>query len=273
MVRRSSFSIIVAVVMLVATFAVVQPAKASTYYDHGSFEACYAYWGWTVQLGTMDLDYGDDVQLEVDIDTQFDELVIEMRRVLPSKKVVVSAVSYYNDRFSATYTNTTIPYLGEKIEVSMRVYVSKASSNQDGTWSISWDDDESSFQNDSPNASNCTGAGDSDSAAPWFNPNDGRVDPRPGDRLAVYCNAAVTPPEVLVYGVQDNSKGVFLAKFSNADLLKAGPEGMTKAVDGLGTVSTMQDGGNHFYVAWNGGQFKATGRGDFSKSFTCEFAQ
>jgi len=112
--------------------------------------------------------------------------------------------------------------------------------------------------------------------AQWFNPGDDRVDPRPGDRLAVYCNPTAKPPSIVVYGIADNvpdwQKGFWLATFVNADLLKAGPKGITKDLGpGNGTVSMMQDGKGHFYVAWNGGKFGANGHGDFSKSFTCSF--
>lgn len=114
-----------------------------------------------------------------------------------------------------------------------------------------------------------------DEVAPkWFDPGDSRVEPKPGDRLAVWCNVNANPPNVVVYGVAgdqpDWNKGFWLATFVNADLLKAGPSGITKnAVEGI--VSMMQDGKGHFYVAWNGGKYGATGQGIWSKSFTCNF--
>lgn len=113
-------------------------------------------------------------------------------------------------------------------------------------------------------------------AVMWFNPGDKRVDGHPGDRIAVWCNTTATPPNIVVYGVGDNatngSHGFWLATFNNADLLKAGKAGITKnAGAGNGTVSAMQDGSGNFYVAWNGGIFKATGQGDFAKSFSCKF--
>lgn len=114
-------------------------------------------------------------------------------------------------------------------------------------------------------------------AVTWFAPGDGRIDPRPGDRLAVWCNAASNPQDVVVYGIADNqpdwNKGFYLASFANADLLKAGHGGITKALGPNGTVSMMTDGKGEFYVAWNGGQYGANGHGDFAKSFTCDFAQ
>jgi hypothetical protein len=112
----------------------------------------------------------------------------------------------------------------------------------------------------------------------WFNPGDGRIDGRPGDRIAVWCNTTATPPNIVVYGVGDNatngSHGFWLGTFNNADLLKAGKAGLTKnAGAGNGTISAMQDGHGNFYVAWNGGIFKATGQGDFAKSFSCTFSK
>jgi hypothetical protein len=110
----------------------------------------------------------------------------------------------------------------------------------------------------------------------FFAPGDGRVDPRPGDRLAVYCNTTFTPPSVSVWGIADNlpdaKKGIFLATFNLPDLLKAGNRGITKnAGANLGSVSLADDGQGHFYAAWNGGKYNANGLRDFSKSFTCAF--
>lgn len=109
-----------------------------------------------------------------------------------------------------------------------------------------------------------------------FNPADGRVDPRPGDRVAVWCNTSATPPNVVVYGVGDSatngSHGFLLGQFSESDLLKADSTGITlNAGAGNGTISVQTDGQGHFYVAWNGGKFHATGQGDFAKSFSCAF--
>jgi hypothetical protein len=84
------------------------------------------------------------------------------------------------------------------------------------------------------------------SAVTWFDPGDDRVDPRPGDRLAAYCNTTANPLSINVYGVEDDGKGVFLTTFNNVDLLKAGPKGIIKSVNGLGTVSMMQDAATIF---------------------------
>jgi hypothetical protein len=55
-----------------------------------------------------------------------------------------------------------------------------------------------------------------------FNPGDGRVDPQAGDRLVIWCNTSGSTPNLLIYGVGSDSKGIFLATVNFADLLKAG---------------------------------------------------
>ena len=110
----------------------------------------------------------------------------------------------------------------------------------------------------------------------WFDPGDGRIDPRPNQRVAVWCNYMADTPNVVVYGIGDmktnNSGGFYLATFNYADLVKAGRKGITKdGGKGNGTISMMTDGKGHFYTAWNGGSFNATGLGDFAKTFQCDF--
>jgi hypothetical protein len=64
------------------------------------------------------------------------------------------------------------------------------------------------------------GAAVSEGAVLSFDPGDGRVDPRPGDRLAIWCNLGGDTPYLLVYGVAPDSKGFFLARINFADILK-----------------------------------------------------
>jgi hypothetical protein len=101
----------------------------------------------------------------------------------------------------------------------------------------------------------------------WFNPGDDRVDPRPGDRIAVYCNR---PNEVTVMGIADdlpsNKSGFPLVTFSYKDIVDAGERGLTRDAGAMGTVSISLNKG-WFWVAWNGGKYKATGRGIFTKNF------
>src|SRR5205823_1324803 len=109
----------------------------------------------------------------------------------------------------------------------------------------------------------------------FFNPGDGRVDPRPGDRIAVWCNTRETPPNIVIYGVGDStngSHGFFLGRFTFVELLAAGKKGITRSAGrGNGLISAVADAQGNFYVAWNGGLFKATGVGDFAKTFSCNF--
>jgi hypothetical protein len=102
-------------------------------------------------------------------------------------------------------------------------------------------------------------------AKTFYNPGDGRVDPRPGDRVAVYCSA----DKVSVYGVMNDSRGLFLATFTHADLIKAGAAGITKKVEPRGTVIISLTGTSNLYVRWTGGPAAATGVKDFAKAFTC----
>ena len=102
----------------------------------------------------------------------------------------------------------------------------------------------------------------------WFSPGDDRVDPRPGDRVAVYCRA----DKLTVYGILNDSKGAFLATFSHADLIKAGAKGITKRVEPLGTIFASLSGTSSFYVRWTGGPAAATGVKDFAKAFVCNLS-
>lgn len=65
----------------------------------------------------------------------------------------------------------------------------------------------------------------------FFDPGDGRYDPRPGDRVAAYCEAK----RLVVYGVAGNSRGFLLGVFDFEALKAAGEEGiyLDKGVDGV----------------------------------------
>jgi hypothetical protein len=99
----------------------------------------------------------------------------------------------------------------------------------------------------------------------YFNPNDGRVDPRPGDRVAAYCGATT----LAVWGVTDDSVGHLLFTFNKADLVAAGASGILKAVEPLGSVSAAVNADGIYTVRWYGGPAAATGTKDFAKIFTC----
>ncbi|MCC7446761.1 MAG: hypothetical protein IT324_05055 [Anaerolineae bacterium] len=100
----------------------------------------------------------------------------------------------------------------------------------------------------------------------FFDPGDSRLDPRPGDRLAVYCN----PPDTLVvYGISSIGKGFLLTTFSHSALLAAGPAGLKKTLGDGNTVWVSEDLTYHFWISWTGGEYNATGQGDFAKGSTC----
>ncbi|MFQ3534805.1 MAG: hypothetical protein SNJ58_02920 [Aggregatilineales bacterium] len=105
------------------------------------------------------------------------------------------------------------------------------------------------------------------STSPYFDPGDCRVDPRPGDRLAICCEAN----RIVVYGVANNSRGFLLSTFDFEDLAKAGPGGIyiDKKLDGV--ISASMGKSEHMWVAWNGGQYNATGQPNqgFAKLVRC----
>jgi hypothetical protein len=121
------------------------------------------------------------------------------------------------------------------------------------------------------NSFNCPGLPFASGA--FFNPGDGRIDPRPGDRLAVYCNPGANPPNVDVWGVLNDSSGRRLYTFPFSDLVKAGAKGITKKVEPLGTIFLSVDANNNFFAVWTGGPAAATGTRDFTKAFTCGFTR
>lgn len=110
-------------------------------------------------------------------------------------------------------------------------------------------------------------------AMPGFFPGDGRVDPKPADRVAVYCSGN----SLTVYGIGPDSEGVLLATIPFADIVKAGPAGFKVSKELLGTVSVAVDAQNNFWLAWQGdisvkaGKFYADGnpKNGFAKGFVC----
>jgi hypothetical protein len=107
----------------------------------------------------------------------------------------------------------------------------------------------------------------------FWNPGDGRIDPLPGDRLAVYCNPGAKPPNVDVWGVLNDSSGRRLFTFTFSDLVKAGAKGITKKVEPLGTIFLSVDADNQFFAVWTGGPAAATSMGEFTKYFECNFVR
>ncbi len=100
----------------------------------------------------------------------------------------------------------------------------------------------------------------------FFNPGDKRIDPRPGDRIAVYCD----PPDiVVVWGIDNASRGFPLATFSLQELLAAGPRGLRENAGSNGSVSASVDRHLNLCVGWAGGPYSANAEGDFAKSLNC----
>jgi hypothetical protein len=100
---------------------------------------------------------------------------------------------------------------------------------------------------------------------------DGRVDPKAGDRLAIWCNK--DPRTVDVWGVGNDSIGFPLATFTQKELAAAGPEGVTHVVRNMGAVSAAMDSQGNLWIAWNGGPYGANGRDSFGKALNCHFPQ
>lgn len=111
------------------------------------------------------------------------------------------------------------------------------------------------------NSGSCGGSGT------FFNPGDGRLDPRPSDRLAIYCN----PPVLDVWGVMQDGLGRRLFQFSLGDLAAAGAPGVNKDLNGYGTVAVGYYGGDTFGISWLGGPLNGNGMGDFRKTVHCPF--
>ena len=102
----------------------------------------------------------------------------------------------------------------------------------------------------------------------WFNPGDGRFDPHPAERIAIYCHLDKNTLGVLL--INNDSKGNVGTSFKLDALKAAGPTGVTYDFGINGTLSIMLDPSGNGYAAWNGGVDGANGRGDFAKTYQCD---
>lgn len=100
-------------------------------------------------------------------------------------------------------------------------------------------------------------------AVPAAAQEDGRVDWRPGDRVVLYCNS----DNLEIWGVSNIGTGVYLTKFNYIDLLRPGI--VSQMVENYGLVEADAQTTGMIHVRWIGGQYYASGTGDFAKWVTC----
>ena len=100
---------------------------------------------------------------------------------------------------------------------------------------------------------------------------DGRVDPKPGDRMAIWCNK--DKRNIDVWGVGNDSIGYPLTTFTEKELVAAGPVGVKHDVRNMGAVYAAMDSQGNLWIAWNGGPFGANGRDSFGKALNCKFGK
>src|SRR5579862_1394749 len=60
----------------------------------------------------------------------------------------------------------------------------------------------------------------------FFNPYDDRVDPKPGDRVIVYCERKWR--DIDVWGTDEQGNGIYLTSFDYDDIVAVGSEGLTQ---------------------------------------------
>jgi hypothetical protein len=118
-----------------------------------------------------------------------------------------------------------------------------------------------------------------------FDPKDGRVAPAVADRVAVYCH----DDGVEVWGVDSSNNGVYLTKFSEAELVagsathssESGSISLTQnrtatTVQGYSSetaeeIITHVEESAEYTIAWSGGNYGANGEGVFSKTIECTY--
>ncbi|MCC7450505.1 MAG: hypothetical protein IT324_24010 [Anaerolineae bacterium] len=111
----------------------------------------------------------------------------------------------------------------------------------------------------------------SDDPINFYNPDDCRMNPRAGDRIAVYCDWYFR--EISVLGITNRGQGFPLIVIDYDELVLAGRQGLVKNLGANGVVTARVDSRNNFNVAWSGGPYGATGQGDFAKTFFCDINQ
>jgi hypothetical protein len=123
-----------------------------------------------------------------------------------------------------------------------------------------------------------------DSGAP-FNPGDGRVNPKTGDRVAVYCNT----DSVDIWGIDSSANGFYMTTFTLSELEAKSPVthmtaqgNVTLKLDSpaqyhWGFASDLDtgpswivDSGAQYEAIWNGA-YGANGSAPFDKFFSCSY--
>jgi hypothetical protein len=113
------------------------------------------------------------------------------------------------------------------------------------------------------------GGGSSNGRVEIYNPNDGRVEGGPGDRVVVWCNLKAKVPSIDVWGIASNSRGFKLATFSIAAIKRAKAKGLTRRINRNNIVSISVDANGRYFASWYGGAHGANGLKPFVKSFVC----
>ncbi|PJF34573.1 MAG: hypothetical protein CUN49_14990 [Candidatus Thermofonsia Clade 1 bacterium] len=104
-----------------------------------------------------------------------------------------------------------------------------------------------------------------------FDPDDGRAEPNPTDRIAIYCEAKWRDFEV--WGVRADSTGYPLIVFEFDELTEvAGKPVVKTAHDGSRVVAWIDPEQPVFTVQWFNAAYGANGAPPFAKVFRCPFA-
>ena len=96
-----------------------------------------------------------------------------------------------------------------------------------------------------------------------FNPGDGRVEPKPGDRLAVYCRG---DRSIEVWGIDANGQGFPLTSVTVGQIAQQGKVGVR--LGNNGTVVVKEDSDGLLSVEWYGSRY-----GNHAKCFQCDLIQ
>jgi hypothetical protein len=97
-----------------------------------------------------------------------------------------------------------------------------------------------------------------------FEATDGRLEPRVGDRLALYTKLL----SIDVWGIGPDNEGIWLTTFSQKDMETAQDSKLTRKLSDIkGTLTLIGHGNGQYSVVWEGGKFDATGKAGFTKMF------